>query len=192
MALVADVLECPNCGAPVALQERVCGHCHSPVIVRRIQEVGKKSPQELNKYIQLYRNALKMTTGESVETLTALGICLLQKGSYAEALKHLEKAITLLPDDGESHYYLVLAMMQKKRPYMHTLTEIKRMVQYLDTALTYGTNGKYYYLLYLIQVDFYNKKHLRNGRDANELMASASANELDDQDVMECNEYCGM
>ena len=109
-----------------------------------------------------------------------------------EAVKHLEKAISLLPENGESHYYLALAMLQKKRPYLHTLNKIKKIVQYVESALTYETSGKYYYLLYLIQVDFYDKKHLRNGKNAAELLADATANELDDEDTIECKEYCNL
>ena len=192
MSLVADALECPNCGAAISINDRVCDYCHTEIIIRRTRDVGEKSQKELNKYIALYQNFLKATQGDSVETRTALGICLLERGAYNEAVTHLTKAVSLMPEDGECFYYLVLSMMQKKRPFMHTLSEIKQMVEYLDSALTYETCGKYYYLLYLIQVDFYDKKRLRNRSNADELMANASANELDDQDVAECNEYCGL
>ena len=192
MSLIADALECPNCGAAISVQDRVCGYCHTEIIIRRIHDAGEKSPNELNKYIQLYKNTLQSNQGDGVETRTALGICLLKKGAYNEARSHLEKAVSMYPDNGESHYYLSLSMMQKKRPYMHTLRDIKQMVEYMETALTYETCGKYYYLLYLIQTDFYDKKRIRNGKNAEELMSNAIANELDDQDTIECNEYCGM
>lgn len=192
MSLVAESLECPNCGATISIQQRECDYCHSPVVVRRIQDIGNKSPQEVSRYVTFYQNFIKTQRGESSEILTALGVCLLQKGSYVEAVKHLEKAISLLPENGESHYYLALAMLQKKRPYLHTLNKIKKIVQYVESALTYETSGKYYYLLYLIQVDFYDKKHLRNGKNAAELLADATANELDDEDTIECKEYCNL
>lgn len=192
MSLVADALECPNCGATISIQNRECDYCHSPIVVRRIQDIGNKTPQEINKYVQFYQNFMKMQHGESAEILTALGVCLLKKNSYAESIKHLEKAIGLMPENGESHYYLALAMMQKKRPYLHTLQNIKKIVQYVESALTYSTSGKYYYLLYLIQTDFYDKKHLRSGRNTEELLSNATINEVDDQEILECKDYCGL
>lgn len=192
MSLVAETLECPNCGATILLQQRECDYCHSPIVVRRIQEIDKKTPQEVSRYVSFYQNFMKTQHAESPEILTALGVCLLQKGSYAEATKYLERAVSLLPENGESHYYLALAMLQKKRPYLHTLNKIKTIAQYVEAALTYGTNGKYFYLLYLIQIDFYDKKHLRNGKNAAELLADATANELADEEIIECKEYCNL
>lgn len=192
MALVADALECPNCGATIAMQDRFCSYCQSPIVVRRIQEIGNKSAQEINKYVQFYQNFIKTQNGESPEIFTALGLCLLKRGSFSEAAKHFEKAISLVPSDGESCYYLALTLLQKKRPYLHTLQNIKKIVQYLESALTYGTAGKYYYLLYLIQTDFYDKKRLRSGKNAHELLENTTANEVDDQEILECKEYCGL
>lgn len=192
MSLTAEVLECPNCGAAIPNSERICSYCQSPIIVRRIQDVNGMGVQALNHYVQFYQNFIRTQSGETSETLTALGICLLQRNSYKESVNALERAVNLLPNDGESHYYLALAMMQKKRPFLHTLSDIKNIGQYLKVALTYGDNGKYYYLLYLIQKDFYEKKRLRNGEDSEDLLARAMENEVDDQEIAECKEYCGL
>lgn len=192
MTLSASTLECPNCGARILPQARVCDYCHSAIIVRRIQEVGNKDEETLNRYVKLYKNSLKKDNGESVETLTALAICLLKRGAYDESIGTLKKAVSLLPEDGESHYLLALALMRKKRPYRHTLKEIKKIVEYLETALTYSTSGKYYYLLYLIQNDFYDQKRLKNGKNSQELLTEAVNNEVDDEEILECKEYCGL
>lgn len=192
MSLETSILECPNCGGTITLTARVCDYCRSPIVIRRTQDIGRKNPTEVNKYIQLYRTFLKEKTGENVETLNALGICLLKHGTYTEAAKYFEKAVSLVPDDGEPFYYLALAMLGKKRPYRHTLTEIKQIVQHLESALTYSYEGKYYYLLYLIQKDFYEKKRLRNGKNSEDLKADAVINEVDDADILECKEYCGL
>lgn len=192
MSLEASVLKCPNCGGTINMTSRVCDYCRSPVVIRRTRDIGGKNPDEVNKYVQLYRTFLKNKTGESVETLNALGICLLKRGTYDEAAKYFEKAISLVPDNGEPFYYLALAMLRKKRPFMHTLREIRQIVQHLESALTYSDEGKYYYLLYLIQKDFYDQKRLRNGKNAEDLKADAVINEVDDADIAECKEYCGL
>ena len=187
-----DVVECPNCGAITSAQKKICDYCHTTIFISRIQEVEDKRPEELNRYIQFYKKRLRNSKGESVETFTALGICLLKRNAYDEAIQNLETALNLLPEDGESHYFLTLAIMRKKRPYLHTLKEIKKVVEYLETALTYTTSGKYYYLLYLIQKDFYDKKRLRNGKTAQDLLEKATINKVNEKEIFECKKYCGL
>lgn len=187
-----DVLECPSCGATISAQKKNCDYCHATIIVRRIKEIKNKRTEELNRYIQFYKSFLQKSKGESVEAFTALGICLLNRGAYDEAIQNFEKALSLLPEDGECYYFLALAVMRKKRPYLHTLKEIKRIFEYLEVALTYTTSGKYYYLLYLIQKDFYEKKRLRNGKTAQEFLGAATANKVNNEEILECKEYCGL
>lgn len=192
MSLEADVLECPNCGAGINRKMSECGYCHTPIFIRRRSEIGSARENNLNQYINFYKNYMKQANGDSAEVSTALGICMLEKLSYNEAIKHLEKAADLMPETGECFYYLALAKLQCKRPYLHTLPNIKQIVQYLETALEYEEAGRYYYLLYLIQIDFYDKKHLRNGKNSNELKDLALSCEVDDQDIAECNMYCNL
>ena len=192
MSLEASVLECPNCGAAIDITERVCDYCHTPIVVKRTRDISGKKPEEINKYIQFYKDSLEKSTGKNVETLSALGICLLKRETYKEAKKYFEQAISLVPDDGEPYYFLALSMMKKQRPCLHTLTEIKQIVQYLESALEISPEGKYYYLLYLIQKDFYDKKNWRNGKNSADLESEAVINEVDDADILECKEYCGL
>lgn len=192
MALAAETLECPNCGASIERQQKICSYCQSPVFVRRTGDISSVKAKDLNKYVQFYKNYMQQANGENAEVHTALGICLLEKNAYNEAIKHLEKAAELMPETGECFYYLALARLQCKRPYMQTLPVIKKVVEYLDTALEYEEMGKYYYLLYLIQKDFYEKKRLRNNRDSDELLELATENEVDDLDKSECEKYCGL
>lgn len=192
MALEATVLECPNCGAAIALNSRVCDYCRTPIVVKRTREIGGKNPTDVNKYVRFYKDFLKKSVGEDVETLNALGICLLKLGSYSEAICYFNRAIGLVPENGEPFYYLALAMLHKKRPYLHTLNKIKQIVQQLESALTFSSEGKYYYLLALIQKDFYEKKRLHNGKNSESLMEAARLNEVDDADIVECNDYCGL
>ena len=35
MSLEAEILECPNCGASIERQQKICSYCQSPVFVRR-------------------------------------------------------------------------------------------------------------------------------------------------------------
>ena len=192
MSIEARALQCPNCSGAIAIADRVCSYCRSPIVVHRTRDIGERNPAVVNRYVQMYRTFLQNTTSKNVETLVALGICLLKRETYGEAKKYFEQAISLIPDDGEPYYFLALSMLQKKRPFRHTLKEIKQIVQHLESALTYSAAGKYYYLLYLIQKDFYDKKRLRNGKNSADLEAEAIINEVDDADILECKEYCAL
>ena len=107
------------------------------------------------------------------------------------ALASCEKAIGLLPDDGEAYYYAALASLKGKRPYLQTMSNIKKIVSLLDAAVSTEPMGKYYYLLYIIQCDFYDRKRLKNGRTAGELLEQAQMYELDDEDIDEVKQFAG-
>lgn len=190
MPLMVEALECPNCGAGIDRQMRKCSYCHSPIFVRRRADINCTKEIDLNRYVKFYKNYMQQFKGETAEVHTSLGICLLEKGAYNDAIKHFEKAIELMPDTGECFYYIALSKLKCKRPCLHTLPVIKQIVQYLDSALQYEESGKYYYLLYLIQADFYERKRLHNNRNSDELMSLAIACEVDDVDKAECEKYC--
>ena len=78
------------------MDERECSYCHSPILVKRVQDLDKKRPMEINKYIKAYQNFLKNHEGKSPEVFTAMGICHLKNGMYDQAVNALEKAVSLL------------------------------------------------------------------------------------------------
>ena len=190
--LTTEMLECPQCGGPVRMDERECSYCHSPILVKRVQDLDKKRPMEINKYIKAYQNFLKNHEGKSPEVFTAMGICHLKNGMYDQAVNALEKAVSLLSEEGDSYFYLAVAKMKGKRPYLQTLSTIKSVVQCLETALSIEPCGRYYYLLYLIQKDFYEKKRLRNGKKSEDLCQQALLQEVDDEVMLLCQTYCGL
>ena len=104
----------------------------------------------------------------------------------------MEKAVSLLSEEGDSYFYLAVAKMKGKRPYLQTLSTIKSVVQCLETALSIEPCGRYYYLLYLIQKDFYEKKRLRNGKKLEDLCQQALLQEVDDEEMLLCQTYCGL
>lgn len=186
-ALQAVAIECPQCGAPIQITERICSYCNSAVYVKKSADIKSA----VNKYIKAYQKLIQMNGGQSVEGYVALGICHLQNRMYDNALASCEKAIELLPDDGEAYYYAALALFKGKRPYLQTISNIKKIVSLLDVAASVAPMGKYYYLLYLIQCDFYDKKRLKNGRTAGELLEQAQMYELDDEDIDEVKQFAG-
>lgn len=188
-ALQASVLECPQCGAAISITERSCSYCFADVYVKKTKSLESKAA---DKYIKAYKKLLQDNDNESVELYTALGICHLKKKNYKEANIALDKAINLLPEDGNPYYYKALALLQGKRPRLQTLGHIKNVVHNIEAAVDYEEIGKYYYLMYLIQIDFYDAKRLKNGKTATELNQQAIACEIDDEEILEIKAMIGL
>lgn len=111
---------------------------------------------------------------------------------YDQAVNALEKAVSLLSEEGDSYFYLAVAKMKGKRPYLQTLSTIKSVVQCLETALSIEPCGRYYYLLYLIQKDFYEKKRLRNGKNQKICANRLSYRKWMIEEMLLCQTYCGL
>lgn len=185
----ARALECPQCGAPIGAADRVCSYCKSEIYIKKTSDVDKNI---INKYIKAYRKLIDDGHVESIESFMALGICHLKNKSFEKAVDSFEKAVDLLPNDGEPYFYTALSLMHGKRPYLQTFNKIKEIVRLLDAAIEIAPLGKYYYLLYLIQFDFYNKKKLNNHRNAEELKQQAYTCEIDDDEILEINQFVGI
>lgn len=188
-ALQATTIECPQCGAPIQVAERVCTYCNTAIYIRKSADVRNAV---INKYIRAYQKLLQVNDGKSIEGYIALGICHLQNEIFDRAIDNFQKAIELLPEDGEAYYYAALARLKKKRPYVQTMTNIKAITSLLDTAIRTKPLGKYYYLLGLVQQDFFDKKRLRNGKSAEKLFAQAYSYEIDDEELDEIKQFTGM
>ena len=70
MSLEAEILECPNCGASIERQQKICSYCQSPVFVRRRVDISSFKTKDLNKYVQFYKNYMQQAKGESAEIHT--------------------------------------------------------------------------------------------------------------------------
>jgi len=191
-SLAALSLECPQCGAPIERTESVCTYCHSPFFVKRIGDLQSKSNIEVSKYLKAYQQYLKNEEGYNKEAFMALGLCHLNNRSFERAIESFNKVIDVYPDYADAYFYCALAQLKGKRPYLQTLSNVKNILQLLDTAIEYDSKGRYYYLLSFIQCDFYEKKRLRSGRNSEELKRMAFELEIDDVEIMEINEFCNL
>jgi tetratricopeptide (TPR) repeat protein len=105
---------------------------------------------------------------------------------YKYALTNFEKAISLLPSDGEAYYYAAISMLSGKRPFLSSLTVVKKATEYIDLAMELSDNGIYLYLKSLIYSDYYENKHLKCYPSSSELRALAmksGVNEIEANDV---------
>ena len=153
--------ECPNCGAPIKIADKICGHCFSAVYLQRVQDSDNLSKGDLAKHIAVYKKNIANGLAHDCNTLISLGICHYKNGMYSLAHKAFEQAIDVDPENVNAYYYAALSLLNGKRPYLQTLPKIKKVVELLEATISIQAEGRAYYFLYLIQQDFFEKKHLR-------------------------------
>lgn len=175
---------CPQCGAPVKLSTKKCEYCEAEFIVTSLAYLGKFDKTGINKYVNHYKQLLK-DNPENGELNLAMGICYLDLGLYDLATKFFSKAIEQIPDYGDVYYYYALALIKGRKPKVLTLTEIKKIEEYINAAIQIdNSRAKYYYLWALIKYDFYMKNGLRmSPPNLEELIEQGNSKEYDRQEI---------
>lgn len=180
--------ECPNCGAPIKIADKVCGHCFSAVYLQRIKDSDNLSKGGIAKHIAVYKKNIANGLVDDSSTLISLGICHYKNCMYDLSMKSFEKAIEVDPENVNAYYYAALSLMNGKRPYLQTLPKIKKAVAMLEAAISIQDEGRLYYFLHLIQKDFFDKKHLRTKYKALELQNLSMENAVTDEEILELEE----
>lgn len=175
--------ECPNCSAPVSITDKICNHCFSHIYIQKVKDIDKLSNSDLSKHISIYKKNLNQSF--DVNTLQSLGICHYKNKMYNLALESFEKIITIEPENINAYYYSALSLLNGKRPYMQTFNCIKKVVLLLEAAISIKPEGRLYYFLYMIQVDFFDKKHLHTRYKMNDLKNMAIANAITNDEIEE-------
>lgn len=190
-SLVVTVLECPQCGATVKQNAKTCDRCYSEYIVTSVNSLKKFDDSAIKKYLRAYESTMK-SGGESAELYTAMGICQLQRGLYKFANNYFDKAIALLPEEGETYYYAAIALLNGKRPFLSSLPVIRKATEYLQLAIEFSEQGSYYYLQYLIHMDYYEKRKLSCSPTSAELLEMSHAHGLSDVEANEISQMVGL
>lgn len=178
----AAVLECPQCGAPVKKGSNICTSCFSEYMVRSIGSIDGMDKAGVNKYLLAYRKSLSAGR-ETAELHQSMGICYLELGLFDFAAKSLEKAIGFLPEDGDAYFYAAISLFKGRRPFLSQMSTVKKAAEYLEAALQLGEEGKYYYLLSLIQKDFFERKRLNGRYDSRTLLAKAKESGVLEEEI---------
>jgi tetratricopeptide (TPR) repeat protein len=176
---------CPQCGAPVKLGVNKCEYCEAEFLVTTLSYLDKFDKAGINKYINHYKQLLKDNPDDG-ELNCAMGICYLDLRLYDLASKYFAKAIEQIPDYGDVYYYYALALFKGKRPRVLSLTEIRKIEEYLNAAIQIdNTKSKYYYLWALIKHDFYIKNGLKVNPPTFEELISQTHNKTYEQTEIE-------
>jgi len=94
--------------------------------------------------LEQYKMVVAKNTGDG-EAHYAIALCYLQLGLHELAIKNFKRALELMPDDADVYYYYGLSLLRGRRPKLLSLTEVKRIEEYLETALQLNNRPAKYY-----------------------------------------------
>lgn len=153
----AEVITCPQCGAPVKNRRNRCDYCEAEILVFSLSSLDRFEREGIQKYINHYKKMLQENPNDP-DANCAMGICYMELGLYDLASKFLKTAIELTPDSGESYYYYALCLLQGKKPRSLSLSEIKKIETYVRTATELDSSqAKFFILWIIIKYDYYLK-----------------------------------
>ena len=85
-----------------------------------------------------------------------LGLCYLYLKLYDLAIKNLEKALEIAPDNADYHYYVALAFIKGRRPYILMPNDVRNIEKFVNSAIELDNRqGKYDLLSIIIKYDYY-------------------------------------
>lgn len=175
-------LECPGCGAPVALNSSKCAYCSRPLIIRTFNSVYSMPLSEIKKHTKSYQKSLCINPDNESLNLSA-AYCYLKLKLYDNALNCFEKAIENNFDNSEAFFYTAITLLKGKKAFLASKVIIEKAEKYLNAAVLIEPKGIYYYLWSYIKYDFYYKKHLKTDPNYKELLSMAQNAGLSHTDV---------
>lgn len=180
--------ECPQCGAPAQLNSNVCLYCKAEFMIKSLNSLSNLNKSSIDKYIASYRKAA-VADPNNTELNTAMGMCYLKLGLYDFASKFFEKAIEDMIENSDVYYYAAIAEFKGKRPFLVLLPNIRKIERLIEAAISINPKGKFYYLLSIIQSDFYDRKKLNNTYSYGELLDMAHKNSVAEDEIEEIYQY---
>jgi tetratricopeptide (TPR) repeat protein len=126
----------------------------------------------IKKYLDGYKKNVGLGC-ESAELYTAMGICHLTRKVYPHAINYFEKAIALLPEDGDTYYYAAVALLEGKKAFLTNRPVIDKIETYLANALGLDDKPEYYALYAYIKYDYFFRKSFNTSPTYRELLVEA-------------------
>lgn len=173
MAIESVGLRCPNCGAPISVDMKVCEYCNSPVVVRTVNDIFSAA------------NGVGNETNSVSSREMALAAGFLKAKSYDRAIAVFESVIQKDFGNADAYFYAAVAALKGKRPFLASPNAIKKAEEYLQTAIAIEPKGVYYYLWSYIRLDHHFKKFYKASPDYRELHSMAVNAGLSQADVKE-------
>lgn len=181
MALTVENLKCPNCGAALAIDNKICKYCHNPVTITSFHSIADMPAPKVNKYASLSKKKLE-DDPENQELNFSLGTCYLKLKLYDKALAAFEIAMEDNFDNSETFFCAAMCLLQGKKPFLHNRQTINKIQEYINAALMIEERGIYYYFLAYIKKDYFERKYLNVSPNFAETMQTANSHGVSEAD----------
>ncbi len=156
-----EVNECPQCGAPANGSAKSCDYCKAEFFVTSIAYLSNFDTNGISKYMKHYKE-LTREEPDNTEGFLGLGLCYLQMGTYPLAQKYFEQVIDLSPEISQAYYYFALANVRGRRLKILPLKEVRKIENYLETAIQLDENSSHYKLLLaMLKRDYYESNGMK-------------------------------
>ena len=172
MGVQSVEINCPGCGAPVAINTKVCEFCNSPVTVSTFTGLDGFSLPQLNKYVHSYQNSLRSNPDNS-DLGKSMAFCLLKIGLYDQAIASFEKVLPLCFTDSELLFYYSVALLKGKKAFAALRPTIDKIETSLNSAISIEPKGIYYYFLAYIKYDYFFRKKFKTTPTYSDCLAMA-------------------
>ena len=160
--VTVEIIRCQGCGANLSPNNTTCEYCGSVNVIKAKENPFSLDESLTKKYVNYFKDKVKSEPSDG-EAVFSLGLFYLRLKLYDFAIRNIEKAIELMPEESDVYYYYALSLMKGRKPKLISLTEIKKIEGFINTAIQLNdANGNYYYLWALIKYDFYLKNGLRS------------------------------
>jgi len=162
------------------------GYRRSPDILQErttFSVLGRLTREELQRTLDHYRNAVATNSADG-EACYGLALCYLQLQLFDLAIKNFKRALELMPEYADAYYYYGVSLIRGRRPKLLSLPEVKRIEEYVQTALQLDSRpAKYYYLAAILKYDYYLSNGLLCNASPDELFLAAEDKEHDAWEV---------
>lgn len=111
------------------------------------------------------------------------GMRFIYNGLYTKAVEVLEKALENDMSNPEVHFYMSVALLGGKRPFLLPKATIAKVEEHLNTAILIEKKAIYYYLLAFIKKDFYENKMLRSNPNSQQLLTNVGEMGISSYDI---------
>jgi tetratricopeptide (TPR) repeat protein len=173
-------LECPGCGRPISIGQKVCS-CGRPIVISTFSSVSGMSLPELNKYAKTYQKALA-TNPDNTLLNNSVAMCYLKLKMYDKAYDAFEKAIEDNFDNPETYFYAAISLLSGHKAFLTPRPKIDKIEELLTAAISIEPRGIFYLFWSYIKYDYFKRKFLRTSPDYIELLSKAKESGYSDID----------
>ena len=150
-------LTCPSCGASVDENQKTCSSCGVGLLF------------ELD------------DSGTSLSQIRML----IEQCSYEEAIQKCNAFISRGIRSADVYYCLCIALLEGKRPFLHSRNTIDKCINALENALKLDDKGIINLLRAFIEYDYFERKYLNRNPDYSFYLKKAQERLVNDDELAE-------